>query len=127
MNLQAPLGCLHPDPAMLAINHAWNNDLLENDLSHKIAAVAKMNDFARLEVLSALCDQDVDNCAKPIHAFLSSRVTGPGDSLFLEDHPDMQRRAVAVSVDHYFPVSAAAADHERTLQTSNFYSSFSES
>ena len=66
MNLQAPLGCLHPDPAMLAFNRALNDDLLDNDLHHKIAAAAKMNDFARLEVLSARCDQDVDNRAKKI-------------------------------------------------------------
>ena len=51
---------------------------------------------------SARCDQDVDNGAKTFHAFLTSRVTGPGDSLFLEDHPDMQLRAAAASVDRYF-------------------------
>jgi len=125
MNLQAPLGCLHPEPAMLAIDRALNDDLFDNDLRREIAATAKMNNFARLEVLSARCDQDVDNRAKTFHAFLSSRVTGPGDSPFLEDHPDMQRRAAAASVDRYFPVEAAAADRERTRQTNNFYSSFS--
>ena len=102
MNLQAPLGCLHPDPAMLAIDRALNDDLLDNDLHRKIAAAGKTNDFARLKVLSARCDQDVDNSAKIFHAFLTSRVTGPGDSLFLEDHPDMQLRAAAASVDRYF-------------------------
>ena len=54
-----------------------------------------------------------------------SRVTGPSDSPFLEDHPDMQRRAAATSVDRYFPVEAAAADSERTRRTNNFCSSFS--
>ena len=102
MNLQAPLGLLHPDPAMLAINIALNDDLLDNDLHRKIAAVAKTNDFARLKVLSARCDQHVDNSAKTFHAFLTSRVTGPSDSLFLEDHPDLQIRAAAASVDRYF-------------------------
>jgi len=102
MNLQAPLGCLHPDPAILAIDRALNDDLLDNDLHCKIAAAAKTNDFARLKVLPARCDQDVDNRAKTFHAFLTSRVTGPGDSLFLEDHPDMQLRAAAASVDRYF-------------------------
>jgi len=107
MNLQAPLGCLHPDPAMLAINHALNDNLFDNDLHRKIAAAAKTNDFARLKVLSARCDQDVDNSAKTFHAFLTSRVAGPSDSLFLEDHPDMQIRALqiraaAASVDRYF-------------------------
>jgi len=33
--------------------------------------------------------------AKTFHAFLSSRVTGPDDSTFLEDHSEMQRRAAA--------------------------------
>jgi hypothetical protein len=99
MNLQAPLGFLHPDPAMLAIDRALNDNLLDNDLHRKIAVAAKTNDFARLEDLSARCDQDVDIRAKTFHAFLSSRVTGPGDSPFLEDHPDMQRRAAAASVD----------------------------
>ena len=82
-----------PDPAMLAIDRALNDDLLDHDLRREIAAAAKMHDFARLEVLSARCDQDVDNRAKCFHAFLSSRVSGPGDSPFLEDHPEMQRRA----------------------------------
>ena len=68
----------------------------------KIAAAAKTNDFARLKVLSARCDQDVDNSAKTFHAFLTSRVTGPSDSLFLEDHNDMQIRAAAASLDRYF-------------------------
>jgi len=102
MNLQAHLGYLHADPAMLTINRALNDDLLENDLHRKIAATAKTNDFARLTVLSARCDQDVDNSAKTFHAFLTSRVTGPSDSLFLEDHNDMQIRAAATSVDRYF-------------------------
>jgi len=42
------------------------------------------------------------NPAKTFHTFLFSRVTGPGDSQFLEDHPDMQRRAADASVDRYF-------------------------
>ena len=54
MNLQAPLGCLHPDPAILAIDRALNDDLLDNDLHRKIAAAAKTNDFARLKVLRSL-------------------------------------------------------------------------
>jgi len=120
MNLQAPLGCLHPDHAMLAINRALNDDLLDNDLRREIAAAAKMNNFARLEVLSARCDQDVDNRAKTFRAFLSSPVTGPVDSPFLEDHPDMQRRAAAAFVDRYFPVEATAADRECTHRTNNF-------
>jgi len=81
---------------MLAINRALNDDLLDNDLHCEIAAAAaKIHDFARLEVLSTRCDQDVDNRAKyfRVHAFLSSRSTGLGDSQFLEDHPEMQRRA----------------------------------
>jgi len=41
MNLQAPLGCLHPDPAMLAIDCALNDDVLDNDLHREIAAAAK--------------------------------------------------------------------------------------
>jgi len=107
MNLQAPLGWLHPDPAMLAINRTLNDNLLDNDLHRKISAVVKTNDFARLKVLSARCDQDVDNSAKTFHSFLTSRVTGASDSLFLEDHPDMQFRALqiratAASVDRYF-------------------------
>jgi len=102
MNLQAPFGCLHPDPAILAIDRALNDNLLDNDLHREISATAKVNDFARLEVLSARCDQDVDNRAKTFHAFLSSLITGPGESPFLEDHPDMQRRAAAASVDRYF-------------------------
>ena len=64
MNLQAPLGFLHPDPVMLAINRALNDDLLDNDLHRKIAAAAKTNNFARLKVPCARCDQDVDNSAK---------------------------------------------------------------
>ena len=69
MNLQAPLGFLHPDPVMLAINRALNDDLLDNDLHRKIAAAVKPNDFARLKVLSARCDQDVDNrCVKDQHS-----------------------------------------------------------
>ena len=125
MNLQAPLGCLHPDHAMLAIDCALNDDLLDNDLRREIAAAAKINDFARLEALSDRCDQDVDNSAKTFNAFLTSRVTGPGDSPFLEDHPDMQRRFAAASVDRCVPVEAAAADRERTRRTNIFYSSFS--
>ena len=77
---------------MLAINRALNDDLLDNDLHRKIAATFKTNDL---------------NSAKTFHAFLTSRVTGPSDSLFLEDHPDMQIRALqiraaAASVDRYF-------------------------
>jgi len=102
MNLQAPLGFLHPDPVMFGINRALNDDLLDNDLHRKIATTGKTNDFARLKVLSARCDQDVDNSAKTFHAFLTSRVTGPSDSLFLEDHNDVQIRAAAASVDRYF-------------------------
>ena len=45
---------------MLAIDRALNDDLLDNDLHREIAAAAKMNDFARLEVISARCDQDVE-------------------------------------------------------------------
>ena len=100
-----------------------NDDLLDNDLRCEIVAAATMNDFACLEVLSARCDQDIDNRAKTFHAFLSSRVTGPSDSPFLENHPDMQRRTAAASMDRYFTVEAATAD--RTRQTNNFYSSFS--
>ena len=96
MNLQAPLGCLHPDPAMLATDRALNDDLLDNDLHRKIDAAVKTNDFARLKVLSARCDQDVDNSAKTFHAFLTSRVTGPSDSLFLEDQNEMQIREVSL-------------------------------
>jgi hypothetical protein len=87
---------------MFAIDRALNDDLLDNDLHRKIAAAGKTNDFARLKVLSARCDQDVDNSAKIFHAILTSRVTGPGDSLLFEDHPDMQLRAAAASVDRYF-------------------------
>jgi len=111
MNLQAPLGCLHPDPAMLAIDGALNDKLLDNELHHEIGAVAKVNDFSHLEVLSARCDQDVDHRAKTFHAFLSSLVTGPGDSPFLEDHPDMQRRAAAASVDRYFAMRPLPRAH----------------
>jgi len=68
----------------------------------QIAAAVKTNNFARHKVLSIRCDQDVDNRTKTFHAFLTSRVTGPGDSPFLEDHPDMQRRAAAASVDRHF-------------------------
>jgi len=66
---------------MLAINRALKDDLLDYDLRREIAAAAKINDFARLEVLSACCDQDVDNRTKTFHEFLSSRV----NSTFLED------------------------------------------
>jgi len=41
-----------PDPAMLAINLALKDDFLDHDLCREIAAAAKINDFARLEVLS---------------------------------------------------------------------------
>ena len=80
MNLYAPLDYLHPDPVMFAIDRTLNDNLLDNDLHREIAVVAKVNDFARLEVLSARCDQDVDNRAKTFHASLSSRVTSSGDS-----------------------------------------------
>jgi len=66
-----------PDPAMLAINRALNDDLLDHDLRCEIAAAAEIPDFARLEVLSARCDQDVDNRAKTFLAFLSSRALVP--------------------------------------------------
>ena len=82
-----------PDPALLAINRALNDDLLDHDLCRETAPAAKTHDFARLEILSARCDQDVDDRAKYFHAFLSSRGAGLGDSPFLEDNPDMQRRA----------------------------------
>jgi len=114
-----------PDPVMLAINRAFKDDLLDHDLCREIVTVTKIHDFARLEVLSARCDQDVDNRAKNFHAFLSSLVTGPGDSPFLEVHPDMQRRVADASVDRYFPVEDADVDRERTRRTNNFYSSFS--
>jgi len=94
---------------MLTIDFALNDDLLDNDLHRKIAVAAKTNDFARLKVLSARCDQDVDKRAKPFHAFLTFRVTGPGDSLFLEDHTDMQLRAAAASVDRYFAMRLLTA------------------
>jgi len=55
---------------MLAINHTLNDNLLDNDLRREIAGAAQMNDFARLQVLSARCDQDVDNHTKTFHAFL---------------------------------------------------------
>jgi len=77
---------------MLAINRTVNDNLLDNDLRREIAAAPKIHDFARLEVLSARCDQDVDNRTKCFHTFLSSRGTGLGDPPFLEDHPEMQRR-----------------------------------
>jgi len=85
----------NPDPAMLAINRALNDDLLDHDLRREIATAAKTHDFALLEDLSVRCDQYVDNRAKRFHAFLSSRGTGHGlgDSPFLEDNPGMQRRA----------------------------------
>jgi len=71
-----------------------NDDHLDPELRREIAAAAKAYDFARHEALSDRCDQDVDNCAKFFHVFLSSRVSGPaGDSPFLEDNPEMQRRA----------------------------------
>ena len=50
MNLQAPLGCLHPDPAMLTISRASNDNLLDDELHRKIDVSAKTNDFARLKV-----------------------------------------------------------------------------
>ena len=81
----------NPDPAMLAINRALNDNLLDHDLRRDIATAAKTHDFARLEGLSDRCDQDVDNRA--FHMFLSSRVSDPGDSPFLTDNPEMQRRA----------------------------------
>jgi len=90
---------------MLTINRALNDDLLDNDLHCKITTTVKTNDFSRLTVLSARCDQDVDNSAKTCHAFFTSRVTGPSDSLFLEDHNDIQIRAAAASVDRYFAMS----------------------
>jgi len=74
MNLQAPLGCLHPDPATLAINRALNDDLLDNDLHRKIAAAAKTNDFARLKVLSARCNKDVDNSAKNLAVYAGRKL-----------------------------------------------------
>ena len=80
MNLYAPLDYLHPNPVMFAIDRTLNDNLLDNDLHREISAAAKVNDFARLEVLSARCDQDVDNRAKTFHASLSSRVTSSGDS-----------------------------------------------
>ena len=74
MNLQAPIGCLHPDPAMLAIDRALHDDLLDNDLHREIAAAAKTNDFARLEVLSAHCHPDVDNRAETFHYYFCVHV-----------------------------------------------------
>jgi len=41
MNLQAPLGSLHPDPVMLDINRALNDDLLDNDLHRKTATTER--------------------------------------------------------------------------------------
>ena len=76
MNLYAPLDYLHPDPVMFAIDRTLNDNLLDNDLRREIAAAPKIHDFARLEVLSARCDQDVDNRTKCFHTFLSSRGTG---------------------------------------------------
>jgi len=58
---------------MLAIDRALKDDLLDNDLHYEIAAAAKMNDFARVEVLSARCDQDVDNHAKTTNGFGEER------------------------------------------------------
>ena len=78
---------------MLVINHALNNDHLDPNLGREVAAAAEIYNFARLEALSDRCDQDVDNCDKRFHVFLSSRVPGPVDSPFLEDNPKMQRRA----------------------------------
>jgi len=59
------------DPAMLAqaINHALNGNLLEHDLGRKTAAAAKTHDFVCLEVISARCDQNIDNLP---HAFTYS-------------------------------------------------------
>ena len=74
MNLQAPIGCLHPDPAMLAIDRALHDDLLDSDLHREIAADAKTNYFARLEVLSAHCDPDVDNRAETFHYYFCAHV-----------------------------------------------------
>ena len=83
----------NPDPAMLAMNCALNNFLLYHDLLREIAAAAKTCDFARLEALSTCCDQDIDNSAKYLYAFLFSRGTGLGDAPHLEDNSEMQRRA----------------------------------
>ena len=74
MNLQAPIGCLHPDPAMLAIDRALNDDLPDSDPHREIAAAAKTNDFARLEVLSAHCDPDVDNRAETFNYYFCAHV-----------------------------------------------------
>jgi len=71
----------------------------------KLLQLLKRTILLALKVLSARCDQDVDNRTKTFHAFLTSRVTGPGGSLFLEDHPDMQLRVAAASVDRYFAMS----------------------
>jgi len=128
MNLQTPLGCLHPDPTILDIDRALNDDLLDNDLHRKIPAGTTTNDFARLKVLSARCDPDVDKRAKTFHAFLTFRVTGPGDSLFLEDHTDIELRAADASVDRYFAmrpllltVSALAQLTTFTLLSLDFF------
>jgi len=82
-----------PDTAILVINSALNDDHLDNDLRRELAAAAKAYDFARLEALSDRYDKNVDNRPKFFHAFLSSRVSAPGDYSFLEDNPEMQRRA----------------------------------
>ena len=85
---------------MLVINHALNNDHLDPNLGREVAAAAEIYNFARLEALSDRCDQDVNNCAKCFHAFLSSGVCGPVDPPFLEDNPKMQRRARDFSGPH---------------------------
>jgi len=80
-----------PDTVIVVINRALNDDHLDPDLRREIPVAVKIYDFARLEGLSDRCDQDVDNRA--FHMFLSSRVSDPGDSPFLTDNPEMQRRA----------------------------------
>ena len=103
-----------------ACERALNDTQLSINIREQNRHAAHHSDHPHLVAIFVQCKSDNELQGDTLQAFLASRVSaGPSTSSVNAD------LSFPVNVDLFFSVEAAAANHERTLRTKNFYSSYS--
>ena len=74
MNLQAPIGSLHPDPTMLAIDRALHDDLLDSDLHREIVQLPKRTILLALKFSPLTVIQTSITAPETLHYYFCAHV-----------------------------------------------------
>ena len=104
----------HINDCVLSCDGALIDSNPNPKIREDIRMAAHHGDHPHLAALFVQCKRTTEQQADAKHAFMASRLSGP---------PPSPTPSAAASIDRYFPVESAAADHEHTCRTND--SSFS--